>query len=97
MSSSQHPVGSFERKNGLSVTVRNGNIEQAIRVLGKKVKQDGLVKELRDRSFFEKPSAAKRRRKAEAVSRQRKVTRDQERLVNPNPTATKTPTRPASR
>ena len=67
-----HKNGSFENKRGLSVEVRNNNVEAAIRLLGRKVKQDGLLRELRMRQAYEKPSAGRRRRKAEAVARYRK-------------------------
>ena len=40
----------------ITVTVRNNNLEQARRVLKRKVQQEGIVKELRDRQFYKKPS-----------------------------------------
>lgn len=70
---SHHKHGAFEQKRGLSVEVRNNNVELAIRMLGRKVKQDGLLRELRKRQAFEKPSVARCRRKAEAVARHRKA------------------------
>ncbi len=73
MSKSKHPKKGFEGKRGLCVEVRNGNVEQAIRLLTKKVKQEGLMRELRQRTFFEKPSVVRRRKAAEAVSRHRKA------------------------
>lgn len=50
---------------GILVTVRNGNLEQAMRVLRKKVAKEGLVKELRQRQYYEKPSDKKIRKKKE--------------------------------
>tara|TARA_B100001109_G_scaffold252728_1_gene249220 strand:+ start:685 stop:894 length:210 start_codon:yes stop_codon:yes gene_type:complete len=50
---------------GILVTVRNGNLEQAMRVLKKKVAKEGLVKELRQRQYYEKPSDKKIRKKKE--------------------------------
>jgi len=54
----------------LSVTiqVRNGNIEQAMRVLKKKLQKDGLLKSLKDKQYYEKPSAKKRRKKKEGIA-----------------------------
>jgi small subunit ribosomal protein S21 len=72
---SAHRHGPFENKRGLSVEVRNNNIEGAIRTLGRKVKQEGLIRELRARTFYEKPSAVRRREHAEAVSRAKKANR----------------------
>ena len=40
----------------ITVTVRNNNLEQALRVLKRKVQKEGIVKELRDRQFYKKPS-----------------------------------------
>lgn len=73
MSKNRHPKASFEGKRGLAVEVRGNNIEGAIRLLTRKVKQEGLMREIRQRSFFEKPSTVKRRKKAEAVARWRKL------------------------
>tara|TARA_A100001201_G_scaffold22409_1_gene25250 strand:- start:291 stop:491 length:201 start_codon:yes stop_codon:yes gene_type:complete len=43
------------------------NINQAVKRLKKKVRNIGLIKELRSRQQFEKPSAKKRRKKLKAV------------------------------
>ena len=40
----------------ITVEVRGGNLEKAMRVLKKKVQKEGIVKELRDRQFYKKPS-----------------------------------------
>lgn len=75
MSSSSHKTGAFENKRGLSVEVRNNNIEGAIRTLGRKVKLEGLIRELRARQSYEQPSTRRRRERAEAVSRALKANR----------------------
>jgi len=72
---SAHRNGPFENKRGLAVDVRNNNIEAAIRTLGRKVKQEGLIRELRQRQFYEQPSTVRRREHAEAVSRGLKANR----------------------
>ena len=56
----------------MRVEVRNGNVDQAIRVLKKKLQQDGLFNELREREFYMSRSEKRRRSKAAAVRRQRK-------------------------
>ena len=48
---------------GLSVTVYNNNVEEALKRLKRKVKNSNLLKELRERDFYEKPSVARRKRK----------------------------------
>ena len=40
----------------IEVQVRGNNVEKAIRVLKKKIQKDGLMKELRQRQTFEKPT-----------------------------------------
>ena len=52
----------------LTIQVRNGNVEQAMRVLKKKLQKDGLLKSLKDKQHYEKPSAKKRRKKKEAIA-----------------------------
>jgi small subunit ribosomal protein S21 len=44
----------------ITVEVRGGNLEKAMRVLKKKVQKAGLVKEVRARQYFQKPSEIKR-------------------------------------
>ena len=50
------------------VTVRNGNLEQAMRVLKKKVAKEGLVKEIRQRQYYEKPSDKRIRKNKEMAA-----------------------------
>ena len=55
----------------MRVEVRNGNVDQAIRVLKKKLQQDGLFNELREREFFTSRAEKRRREKAAGIRRQR--------------------------
>jgi small subunit ribosomal protein S21 len=59
----------------LQVLVRDNNIEQAIRVLKKKMQREGVISEMKARSSYEKPSEKRVREKAEAVRRHRKLAR----------------------
>lgn len=59
----------------VTVTVRDNNVEQALRVLKKKMQREGLFREMKLRRDFEKPSEKKKREKSEAVRRWRKVER----------------------
>jgi len=56
----------------IEVEVR-GDIEIAIRQLKKKLMLDGIKKELKRREFYEKPSAKRRRKSAEARRKARKL------------------------
>jgi len=59
----------------LQVLVRDNNVDQALRVLKKKMQREGLFREFKARSAYEKPSEKRVREKAEAVRRQRKLAR----------------------
>ena len=48
---------------GLSVTVFNNNVEEAIRRLKRKVKNSNLMQDLRAREYFIKPSVIKREKR----------------------------------
>ena len=39
----------------ITVEVRGGNLEKAMRVLKKKVMKEGIVKEMRARQYYQKP------------------------------------------
>tara|TARA_Y100000022_G_scaffold110976_1_gene95847 strand:- start:31 stop:240 length:210 start_codon:yes stop_codon:yes gene_type:complete len=64
----------------ITVEVRKGNVEQAMRVLKRKVQKEGIVKELRMRQYFEKPSEKKRRKKKENIANVKKLKKKLERL-----------------
>ena len=51
----------------VEVQVRNGNLEKAMRVLKKKVQKEGLLKELKRRQFYVKPSEKKREAKKAGI------------------------------
>jgi small subunit ribosomal protein S21 len=61
----------------MQVLVRDNNIEQALRVLKKKLQREGLFREMKARRAYEKPSEKRTRQKAEAVRRSRKLARKQ--------------------
>ena len=59
----------------MQVLVRDNNVDQALRVLKKKMQREGVFREMKARSAYEKPSEKRAREKAEAVRRQRKLAR----------------------
>jgi small subunit ribosomal protein S21 len=61
----------------LQVLVRDNNVEQALRVLKKKMQREGVFREMRARRSYEKPSERRAREKAEAIRRSRKAARKQ--------------------
>mgnify|MGYP000849079124 CR=1 FL=1 len=58
-----------QEKRGLTVEVRNGDFNFALRKFKKKVAEDGILQELRQREAFEKPSI--KRAKAKKAGRAR--------------------------
>ena len=56
----------------MRVTVRDNNVDGAIKALTKKMQREGMFKEFRRTEFFEKPSERRAREAREAVSRERK-------------------------
>ena len=56
----------------IEVQVRGNNVEKAMRVLKKKLMKDGLMKELRERQYYEKPSLKKQRNLKENIRRCKK-------------------------
>ncbi|MBD9387046.1 30S ribosomal protein S21 [Rhizobium sp. CG4] len=59
----------------MQVLVRDNNVDQALRVLKKKLQREGVFREMKMRDHFEKPSEKRVREKAEAISRVRKLAR----------------------
>ena len=63
---------------GLVVKVQNNDISRALRKLKKKVNNEGVLKELRERQHYEKPSLKRKKAKAAARKRwQKQVAKDQ--------------------
>ena len=70
-----------ETPQGLTVIVRNGDVNGALRVLKKKLMKDGLFQEIRERSFYESRGTKRRKAKAAATRRyKRNMKKRQEEL-----------------
>ncbi|MCX5480889.1 30S ribosomal protein S21 [Kaistia geumhonensis] len=59
----------------MQILVRDNNVDQALKVLKKKMQREGIFREMKLRDFYEKPSVKRAREKAEAVRRARKLAR----------------------
>ena len=66
----------------MQVFVRENNVDQAMRVLKKRMQREGLYRELKAKREYEKPSEKRNRKKAEAVRRRAKLLRKQARRDN---------------
>ncbi len=60
---------------GLTVTVRNGDFQKALRIFKKKVQQAGILQELRERTHYVKPSEKRAKAKAAGIARWKKKQR----------------------
>lgn len=65
------------KEHQLRVFVRDNNVDQALRVLKKKMQREGVFREMKQRRSYEKPSERKTREKSEAIRRARKAARKQ--------------------
>lgn len=57
------------RLYGRTVLVKDNNVERALRKFKKKIAETGLLNELRDREFYEKPTTKRKRKKSAARNR----------------------------
>ena len=56
-------------RKGLSVTVYNNNVEGALKVFKRKVKDSNIMQELREKQYYDKPSKIRREKKNMAILR----------------------------
>ncbi|PLY00195.1 MAG: 30S ribosomal protein S21 [Desulfuromonas sp.] len=56
----------------MEVKVFNGELEKAMKVMKRKLQQEGIFRELKRRRFAEKPSDKRKRKHKEALRRERK-------------------------
>ena len=69
----------------MRVEVYNGDVHRALKRLKKKMFDEGTIRLLMERRYFEKPSAERRRKKLDAMNRQQKqVEREKEASLKPS-------------
>ena len=59
----------------LIIDVENGDVNRALRLFKKKLSREGIMKELKVRRYYEKPSVKSKRKSKEAEKRRRKLVR----------------------
>ncbi|MFZ5907142.1 MAG: 30S ribosomal protein S21 [Nitrospirota bacterium] len=57
----------------MEIKVIDNDVEKAIKVLKRKVQTEGLLKEIKARSYYEKPSVKEKRKRAEARKKRAKA------------------------
>ena len=60
------------------VEVKDGNVEKALRKFKKKIQEQGLLVELKERETYEKPTTRRKRKKSTAKNRWQKQLRNQQ-------------------
>tara|TARA_Y100001970_G_C13963900_1_gene714600 strand:+ start:371 stop:607 length:237 start_codon:yes stop_codon:yes gene_type:complete len=70
-------TASVNIKNGglIKIDVKDNNVEQAIRVLKRKLQKEGFFKIIKMKSNYEKPSEKKKRIRLENIKRLKKFQR----------------------
>ena len=57
----------------IKIEVKDNNIEQALRILKRKLQRDGFFKNIKLKNTYEKPSEKKKRIKQENIKRAKKI------------------------
>jgi len=57
---------------GVELKVVDGNLTKAMRLMKRKLQQEGLFREMKKRRYYEKPSARRKRKQKESLQRERK-------------------------
>jgi len=60
----------------MSIIVHANDIDKALRDLKRMIQREGILKDLKNRRFYEKPSVKKKRKQLEAARRRRKALRN---------------------
>jgi small subunit ribosomal protein S21 len=60
---------------GLEIKVHGNDVERALKILKRELQKEGLFKEIKQRSFYEKPSVKEKRKQREAQKKRRKALR----------------------
>lgn len=56
----------------MTIKVRNGNVEQALRIFRRKVNESNKLFEYKEKQYHEKKTTKRQRKKAAAVNREKK-------------------------
>ena len=59
----------------IKIEVKDNNVDQALRILKRKLQREGFFKILKIKSNYEKPSERKKREKSENIKRAKKIQR----------------------
>jgi small subunit ribosomal protein S21 len=57
----------------LTIKVYRNDVDKALKIMKKKIQNDGLFKRLKEKRAYEKPCQKRRRKHQEALKRQRRL------------------------
>ena len=57
----------------IKIEVKDNNVDQALRILKRKLQREGFFKEIKFKNTYEKPSEKKKRIKQENIKRAKKI------------------------
>ncbi|MEE9435833.1 MAG: 30S ribosomal protein S21 [Candidatus Adiutricales bacterium] len=60
-------------KSGIEIIVKDNDVDQALKVLKRKIARDGILKQLKTKRAYEKPSEKRKRKERESLRRIRKA------------------------
>ena len=66
---------SYKLEVVIKIEVKDNNVDQALRILKRKLQREGFFKILKIKSNYEKPSERKKREKSENIKRAKKIQR----------------------
>ena len=66
---------SYNKEVVIKIEVKDNNVDQALRILKRKLQREGFFKILKIKSNYEKPSERKKREKSENIKRVKKIQR----------------------
>ena len=65
----------YKQEVVIKIEVKDNNVDQALRILKRKLQREGFFKILKVKSNYEKPSERKKREKSENIKRAKKIQR----------------------
>ena len=66
---------SYNQEVVIKIEVKDNNVDQALRILKRKLQREGFFRILKIRSNYEKPSERKKRERSENIKRAKKIKR----------------------
>ncbi len=66
----------------IEVKVRNNNVDRALKIFKKKIKDSKLMIQIKNGEYFEKPSITKRKQKLKSIARNKYIKKHEKEDIN---------------